>query len=326
MDVVVLLGMGIIIGGLGTYFIFKNKIARINREMRRLKSENQELKIENQDLRDNRIAIQPKPEIEIQDSGEEIEVKIEERTQYSTEEIQEFLRSKGIQIKSIREEKESDEVLDKIAMFMGERYSDIKNFYGKIKSNMNEGRAFTMNLRNDTQEKISNICQLGTRLNDIAYLEDYKYYKSPRCILTVRPNRIPQALNFFSGQWLERFVKEEVVQLIKSRNNRIRYSYLINPQIVLPNGNDFELDVIFKIEDEIFWFEAKTGDYQRHVEKYSRMSSMMYLDREHSYMILTDVQESSTKALTSLFKMKVVNVEKFAEEIKQSLQRISDNI
>lgn len=43
-------------------------------------------------------------------------------------------------------------------------------------------------------------------------------------------------------------------------------------------------------------------------------------------MILTDVQESSTKALTSLFKMKVVNVENFAEEIKQSLQRISENI
>ena len=94
----------------------------------------------------------------------------------------------------------------------------------------------------------------------------------------------------------------------------------------MPNGNDFELDVIFKIEDEIFWFEAKTGDYQRHVEKYSRMSSMMDLDQEHSYMILTDVQESSTKALTSLFKMKVVNVENFAEEIQQFLQRISDNL
>ncbi|MFB2977176.1 hypothetical protein [Microseira sp. BLCC-F43] len=211
--------------------------------------------------------------------------------------------------------------MNNTAIFMGNRYSRIKKFYEKVKASMNSGKSFTINLRNDTQEQISNICQLANDLYKIAFLEEYKYQKYPRFILYARPSRMPKCLNFLSGQWLERFVKEQVIQLVQSINPQLRYSYLLNPQIILPNGNDFDLDVIFKIEEDIFWFEAKTGEYQRYVEKYSKMSSILNLDKEHSYMILTDVSENSTKALSSIFKMTVVNIEEFAEHLKQSLDK-----
>ena len=50
-------------------------------------------------------------------------------------EIEDFLKSKKIIVKSVKKEDEADEVLDKISIFMGKRYSNIKTLYNNIKRN-----------------------------------------------------------------------------------------------------------------------------------------------------------------------------------------------
>ncbi|MEC4986856.1 MAG: hypothetical protein SAK42_22365, partial [Oscillatoria sp. PMC 1076.18] len=137
---------------------------------------------------------------------------------------------------------------------------------------------------------------------------------SPRYQLKAKPSRLPDAINFLSGEWLERYIKQKIIQLLNESNQEIiQYSYLTNPQISLPNGDDFELDIIFRINEEIFWFEVKTGEYQRHINKYSQMAQELNLDKDHAFMILTDIPDSATTALSNLFQMTVVNSDSFAE-------------
>jgi hypothetical protein len=40
----------------------------------------------------------------------------------------------------------------------------------------------------------------------------------------------------------------------------------MNPQVILPDGDSFELDILFMIDSDVYWFEAKTGNY---IEKLS---------------------------------------------------------
>lgn len=246
-------------------------------------------------------------------------------------EIEDFLNSKNISIKNIPDETEIDETLDKIAFFMGQRYSHINKIYKLIKSNLNTGRTFRLDLKNQPQEQISSITQLCNNLSQIAFLEAYKYYRSPTYILYAKVNRIPKALNFFSGGWLERFIKKAIIESIHKNSFPvpINFSYLKNPQILLPNGDDFELDLLFKIESEIFWFEAKTGDYQKYISKYSKMANILELDNNHSFMILTDITETAASALHSLFNMTVIKIDDFYQFffdiIKNFKQEVSDN-
>ncbi|NOZ85724.1 MAG: hypothetical protein GXP49_05595 [Deltaproteobacteria bacterium] len=165
-------------------------------------------------------------------------------------------------------------------------------------------------------------------MHQIAFLEEYKYLKSPKFYLFAKVNSIPRALNFFSGGWLERYVKTTIEESIKLASHPIKlnYSYLKNPQIVLPNGNDFELDIIYKIEDEIFWCEAKSGDYQKYVQKYSNMSKLLNIDEDHSFMILTDISEGGAKALKSIFKMNVISIDDFYNVFSSEIMRIKAKI
>lgn len=189
---------------------------------------------------------------------------------------------------------------------------------------MNTGRSFNLNLRNESQQTVADTTNLCTNLHKLAFLTEYHYQKSPAFQLHATPSTIPRALNFYSGQWLERFVKTQVVSLLRGKS--LKFSYICNVQVTLPNGDDFELDMLFEAEGEVFWLEAKTGDYRRHIEKYSKMAKIIGLDCSHTFMILADsaVTDNLTRDLSNLFGMTVVRIEKFAEQLTTVLPESRD--
>ena len=238
--------------------------------------------------------------------------------------LSEFLASRDIAIKTIPPEHESDETLDKIALFIGNRLESVKGILDSIKGNMNTGRAFSLTLKNESQQTVTDTTNLCTNLYNIAFLTAYHYQKSPSYQVHATPSTSPKALNFFSGQWLERFIKSQVLSLLKRKG--LEHSYICNAQITLPNGDDFELDMLFRAGNEIFWLEAKTGDYRKHIEKYSKMSKLIGLDHAHTFLILADdaVTENLTRDLGSLYGINVVRIESFAEQLSQMIPETGD--
>ena len=170
------------------------------------------------------------------------------------------LQEKNITVKTYVDSFQENTSLDNIAYFMGNRYKDIRKVYETIKRHLNKPNGFHLDLKNSTQSEISASCQLCTTLYDIAFLSEYKYDKSPRYFIHATPNKIPIAINFLTGHWLEVFIRKTIQDSLKSLPVAIEYTYLINPQIILPNGNDFELDVVFLINGEIYWVVGKTGN------------------------------------------------------------------
>ena len=177
------------------------------------------------------------------------------------------LQEKNITVKTYVDSSHENTSLDNVAYFMGNRYNDIRKVYETIKRHLNKPNGFHLDLKNATQSEISASCQLCTTLYDIAFLSEYKYDKSPRYFIHATPNKIPIAINFLTGHWLEIFIRKTIHDSLKSLPAAIEYTYLINPQIILPNGNDFELDVVFLINGEIYWVEGKTGNYQHYINK-----------------------------------------------------------
>ena len=227
------------------------------------------------------------------------------------------LQEKNITVKTYVDSSHENTSLDNVAYFMGNRYNDIRKVYETIKRHLNKPNGFHLDLKNATQSEISASCQLCTTLYDIAFLSEYKYDKSPRYFIHATPNKIPIAINFLTGHWLEIFIRKTIQDSLKSLPAAIEYTYLINPQIILPNGNDFELDVVFLINGEIYWVEGKTGNYQHYINKYSQVANMLNLDKNHSFLVLTDViNPNTTYILSKTFDMTIIPVEEFEEEIK----------
>ena len=238
--------------------------------------------------------------------------------------VENFLASKNIQIKVKKPEDPADSIIDSLSVFLGDRYSALKGILMKIKRSMQNGAMISENISKLTQYDIASVCQFCTRLHAIAFLEQYKYYRSPQYLIHAKTTTLPKAQMFFGGQWLERFTLYKLKQahLIAQTeaDKLIKFQYLINPQVILPNGDDFELDIIAIIGDSPLWIEAKSGDYQQHVQKYSRLARQLNLDYSHSMMVLTDAIDNQCEALSSLFSMTVVNLNTIYDKILDLLR------
>lgn len=120
------------------------------------------------------------------------------------------LQEKNITVKTYVDSFQENTSLDNIAYFMGNRYKDIRKVYETIKRHLNKPNGFHLDLKNSTQSEISASCQLCTTLYDIAFLSEYKYDKSPRYFIHATPNKIPIAINFLTGHWLEVFIRKTI--------------------------------------------------------------------------------------------------------------------
>lgn len=230
-----------------------------------------------------------------------------------------FLASKGIQIKAIPPADPADHIIDSLSLFLGERYNALSRLLTKIKRAMQSGSEIEVSLRNRTQQDVSSNCQFCARLREIAFLEQYRYSPSPTYLIRAKTTTLPRAQRFFGGQWLERYILQKVKavhqQVVAEGNCERDFECLINPQIILPNGDDFELDVLARFGPSVYWIEAKSGDYQQHVAKYSKFARVLGLDCAHSLMVLTDVPDDRCEALSSLFSMTVCNLWSFEEKL-----------
>ncbi len=239
--------------------------------------------------------------------------------------IEQFLISRGITIKHIPSEAEIDPILNSLASYLGTHYETVKPLYQQIKRNMQMGDDFTIILKDEPSDAISRICQFGKKLYDVAFLEQYRYIRSPHYLLKAKTTRLPTAQNFFSGQWLERYVVQQVqaaINILRAQMDQpVEFDYISNPQVLLPNAQDGELDLIFYVNDAMYWIETKSGDYQQHISKYSTIAKTLNLDAKHALMVLTDIPASRSTELTALFRMGVCSLNEFENELMTTLQK-----
>ncbi|MCB0105375.1 MAG: hypothetical protein KDE53_05690 [Caldilineaceae bacterium] len=239
--------------------------------------------------------------------------------------LAEFLAERGITITQVAAEESFDPVLNGLASFLGTHYDSVKPLYQQIKRNMQLGDDFTLNLKEESPKTISLICQFGKKLYDVAFLEQYRYFRSPQYLLRAKTTRLPTAQNFFSGQWLERFVMQEVQEVVTALQaqtaQQIDFAYLANPRITLANEQEGELDFLFHVNGHIYWIETKSGDYQQHISKYAMIARTLELDEKHALMVLTDIPASRSAELTALFGMGVCALGEFKAHLFETVQQ-----
>lgn len=231
-----------------------------------------------------------------------------------------FLAKRGIAIKTLRTRQEYDAVHDEVALLLGSKYYSISPLLDHIKRTMQQGQTFNMNVAQYSQTAIADITLIGRKLHELAFLATYHYQKAPRYLVAARPSTIPEVQNFFSGQWLERYIMRVFAGIGHDVQANLGET-ILNPQIVLPNGDDFELDMLATANDRVYWIECKTGAYQEHIAKYSRFAQLLQLPASQAIMVLPDAHESLTQNLSRLFGMHVVNLVELHDHLDRELSR-----
>lgn len=194
--------------------------------------------------------------------------------------LQDFLSQRGIEVKGYQLV-DHDPKLDKLAVFMGDRFENLKDFLKSLRKHSQFGEEFVLSLKNYPSSSISDVCQLCANMKLLGYIEDYSYLKAPKYYLTVKTTRNPSVQSFLDGKWLQRYVwrvleraKNKVTQFLGVRLNMASVSNLK----VSIDGMETELYHLFRVNEEVFLIEAKLGEVRKEdIEKYIRITKTLQL-------------------------------------------------
>jgi hypothetical protein len=233
--------------------------------------------------------------------------------------LQNFLRRRQVAIAEIPDLGEADDVLDNLARLLGDNFEVCRTFYRRLKSTLSDSRGLRLDLKGRPGAEINFNVQFATRLHKIGFLADCHYRKAPVSELYVKVSRLPAALNFLSGGWLERYLRVRVVTLLRRGRSGRPCEVLAGVKVVLPGGADAEFDLLCAIGGEVFLFEAKTGAFQKHLDKYLRLARVLGLDRDHCLLILTDATDEDCRRLSEVNGLWVVPLRQLAQVLEERL-------
>ena len=236
-----------------------------------------------------------------------------------TEKVIAWLTEKNVNVQSYNQQSSADDVFDKLAVFLGERYDSLAELHQKIKRSLlqEEGTKFYFNLSNKTQKEIANCTQFCQKLYESSLLTFYHYNRKEK-VIKATPTRRGDIINFFNGLWFERFIYRKVSKFLSSKG--LKYQCLINPIIRFSNNNEFELDLIFFVNDQPLWIECKTGDnYNSCFQKYSEHQQNLGIAKEKTLLVILNDPNNRVEDQTKIWNITVANEINFIDKITKAL-------
>lgn len=237
--------------------------------------------------------------------------------------IIDWLERQNFTVEGYKEREKSDYIFNEVAMILGQQYRSLKPFYRRIKYRISKGgrisHRFSDKHTMENMDRIRGFCKL---LDDRSFLPCR--YLSKQKMITAEPPANPHMINFFNGDWFELFVYQQICNLFDQQG--IEYTSLTQVAGTLENGRDFELDIVFMINEQILWIECKSGqDYNKYLQRYTKLRERMKLPKERAFLVIADLSIKQAAEYTSLWEITVSSIDNFIELISNALGLNSNN-
>ena len=233
-----------------------------------------------------------------------------------------YLKDHRVEVTSIPDEGHLPREVPQIATFLGKYLVYVRPFYEMMKATLNDCREFRYSLAKLPSRDITHTLNFCHMLSAAKFLSSFTYRRAPQYSIVAQVNRTPAAINFLTGGWLEHYIRDKVISILTTHPATVSlpYAFMKNPNIILPTGENFELDFLLSVGDKIFWIEAKTGEYENYLAKYSRVSRVLGLTRSTSMLVSVEPLPAEDN-LTVRYSLSCCNLDEFPDVFRINLVR-----
>ncbi len=210
-----------------------------------------------------------------------------------------------------------EKALERTSSFLGERYTQIEGLYDKIKVAAGKGNGeFQYSLAALSQQDIGINTQLCTMLKESGMLRSYTYSSKQRRVY----GRIAddgKTRSLITGGWLERYARQ-VIQLTLRRRN-MAHDLLLNPVLLYPNNDRFEIDLLLRMPNLFLLIECKTGGYEENLERHQRIATDLRIPAKQVIYVLLGIPDAVLDELSRQWGFTFVNEKTLVENLEKLL-------
>jgi len=228
--------------------------------------------------------------------------------------LEDWLQSKNIYTGRSIDQLRVDDKLFKVADFLADHYRELRVFYAELKRHQNFKEDFISYPERDSFRYIKKWLKL---LEENNIIESYHLLKRNKIDVDIA--QIHNATLFISGNWLEILLRKEVALVLYKYADQI-YSFdiLAQVQLIKPNKSNSELDLLLMVNNEVFWFECKTGAIGSYYKRFDKHRKLMGLDTEHSLLVVPERHKHHAKMALQRSGMRTI----YATDIEKQLAKV----
>lgn len=221
-----------------------------------------------------------------------------------------YLKSRGVVTFEGQDDLNRNEAFEHLARHLGMHFHLLANFYEKVKRCVATGRGQRIDIDSYTHAERSAAVQFGTLLHRHGMLKDFYYHRSPKKQLRVIPTKDGQVGQFLTGGWLEIYVSAVLTRRLRAAMSSAKFQLLYNVKGVLPDGREFEADLMAAVEGRLFWLECKTGQWQDYSARFRGLVKIFGVERESAALLLIKSPDANTRArATDMLDMTLLSLE-----------------
>ncbi len=236
------------------------------------------------------------------------------------------LEAAGLRVKAVVAGGRIDPELAKLARLIADKYPNLVPLIDAIKRAQSTREMIHMDLKPYPAQQIADITLLVDLAHKAELLPAFKYRKSPVRELYCAPPVDPRAISFFTGEWLEIYAETALASCQHLAAAPILHLRRI--QVTLPEGDDFELDLVALVNDRLLWIEAKTTNgFARRLPTLRRTSTHL-CDQPEDAILLCAHKEALrfADALAVQARMALCTPDSLADHLRGRIRRAPDPI
>jgi len=207
-----------------------------------------------------------------------------------------YLKTRGVVTYEGQDDLNRNEAFEHLARHLGMHFHLLANFYEKVKRCVATGRGQRIDIDGYSHAERSAAVQLGTLLHRHGMLKDFYYHRSPKRQLRVIPTRDGQVGQFLTGGWLEIYVSAVLTRRLRASKSAAKFQLLYNVKGMLPDGREFEADLMAAVEGRLFWLECKTGQWQDYSARFRGLVKIFGVERESAALLLIKPPDANTRS------------------------------
>ncbi len=207
-----------------------------------------------------------------------------------------YLKELGVVVYEGQDDLSRNEAFDHLARHLGTHYDLLAPFYDRLKRLVASGRGSKIEIEHFSEKERSAAVQFGTLLHRHGMLKDFYYHRSPKKALRVIPTQDGQVGQFLTGGWLENYVSMMVGKRLRAHVSPAKCQLLYNVKGALPDGREFESDIMAVVEGRLLWIECKTGSWQDYSARFRGLVDVFGVGRDSAALLLLKAPDANTRA------------------------------
>lgn len=231
--------------------------------------------------------------------------------------VRAFFSEKGIDI-STSTCKTASPPVDNLAFSIAVNYPLTKHFIRFLRENITK-KSFDFNyiLSSFSQENKDAIVSLAEKLNEYGLISNLFYNKATTS-LRGTVSSAPRCINFLNGDFMELYAKCVTVGVVKSfaEAHELDYKVYTNAEINI-NSQKHELDIVFRIGDQVFWSEIKSGKFNP--DEYRKLGIEMSVVPDKLIVLAADKSNDAVAAISYFYEFYCSNIRTFKSELTKMI-------